>query len=221
MIGILPNYLEVDGVEYEIDSDFRTALLIMDMYNDKDLSPMGKHLTMLEILYTPVPNKGEDLVTNIPPNLEEAVNQAMWFLDIGQERKSKKKVKVDIDGKAIRDEDGNVIMEEDSTPEPELLNYKQDEQLLFSAVNAAFSRDVRAESHLHWWTFYGLCQSISNDSLISTIMGIRSKLANGEKLEPGERKYLRDNEHIVLIKKDVDEDKYNNMTEDLRQIKNK
>lgn len=221
MIGMLPNYLEVDGVEYEIDSDFRTALLIMDMYNDKDLSPMGKHLTMLEMLYTPIPNNGEDPVTNIPPNIEEAVNQAMWFLDIGQERKVKEKIKVDINGKPIKDENGNAIMEEDNTPEPELLNYKQDEQILFSAVNAVFSGDVRAESYFHWWTFYGLCQSIDSDSLISTIMGIRSKIAKGEKLEQGERKYLRDNEHIVLIKKDVDEDKYNNMTEDLRQIKNK
>lgn len=216
---MLPDSLEIDGIDYPIDSDFRTVLLIMDMYSDKKLSEMGKHLTMLEILFTPIPNEGEDPITNIPPNFNEAVKQAMWFLDIGQTKKVNYKPKKDIDGKLIKDTNGNVIMEIDEKPEPVLLDYKQDEQMLFSAVNAVFSRDIRAEKNLHWWTFYGLCQSISSDSLMSTIMSIRNKIAKGDKLDDQEKKYVRDNNHIVVIRKETDENEYDDLANDLRNLR--
>lgn len=38
MIGLLPTSLEIDGEQYEINSDFRIALLIFEAYADKELT---------------------------------------------------------------------------------------------------------------------------------------------------------------------------------------
>ena len=44
MIGILPESLEIDGVEYKIRSDYRVALLIFKAYNDNKLSDYEKSM---------------------------------------------------------------------------------------------------------------------------------------------------------------------------------
>ena len=165
MIGDLPKALTVDGREYDIDSDFRTALLIFEAFGDAELSSLNKQFTMLELLYNPI----------VPPDIDEASKQAVWFLDVGQDEKQKNK----------------------NVHNPKTMDYKQDEQLLFSAVNAVATRDVREAEYMHWWTFYGLCQAIDSESLIAHIINIRSKRAKGEKLEKHELKFYHENIHLI------------------------
>jgi Bacteriophage Gp15 protein. len=186
MIGALPTSLEVDGVEYLINSDFRAALLVFEAFSDITLTALNKQLVMLEIIYAP-PTSSEP---NIPPNTAEALKQALWFLDVGVDEKHKK---------------ANPVKS---------MDYSQDEQLLFSAVNAVFARDVREEPYMHWWTFYGLTQAISPDSLISHIVSIRHKRAKHEKLEKHEQKFYFENRHLIDFRTS-DED-YENLVAQLR-----
>lgn len=78
MIGQLPTSLEVDGEQYEINSDFRVALLIFESYNDVELSDYEKTLVCLRCLYKIVPK-----------NINKALKKAVWFLDGGDMPKSK------------------------------------------------------------------------------------------------------------------------------------
>ena len=175
MIGLLPKSLVIDGIEYDIDSDYRTALLIMQMYNDRALSVLNAQMTMLNILFTTIPEGESEPVTIIPENISEAIKQAMWFLNIG-------------------DNDNNIKLTKRT------IDYKKDEQLIFSAVNAVYTKDVRSERYMHWWTFYGLCQAIDGESLISYIISIRNKLFNGKKLEKHERDFYKQNKNLIIIK---------------------
>jgi len=109
----------------------------------------------------------------IPENETEAQKQAIWFLDIG----------------------GAVQKETDLSPRT--LDYRQDEQLIFSGINAVIGHDIREDDYMHWWTFYGLCQAISPESLISHIVGIRSKMGKGKKLEKYEQEFYRENKHLI------------------------
>lgn len=79
MIGLLPTSLEIDGEQYEINSDFRIALLIFEAYADKELTYGEKAAVCLNCLYKVVPK-----------NVEEALTRALWFLDGGDVPKSKK-----------------------------------------------------------------------------------------------------------------------------------
>ena len=186
MIGNLPNSLIVGGMDYGINSDFRAALTVFVALGDAGLSALNKRLTMLEIIYTPI---GADEPV-IPPDFEEAERQAVWFLDVGQERKNDREHHI------------------------KTIDYKQDEQLLFSAVNAVFARDIREEPYLHWWTFYGLCQAIDSESIISVVSGIRYKKGKYEKLEKHEERFYAENRHLVDFKTSGDE--YEAMVRQLR-----
>ena len=175
MMGLtLPTSLEVDGELVEIDSDFRTALLVMQMYNDRAISLQSKHGLMLSMIYSVLDDNGE-VVSTLPENVEEAANKAIWFLNIGMEE------------------------QDDVESKPRLIDYEKDSQYLFSAVNNVLSREVRSDDYMHWWTFYGFCQSIDDSSLMSHIINIRSKRASGKKLEKDELEFYRSNKDIIDI----------------------
>lgn len=177
MMGLtLPTSLEVDGELVKIDSDFRTALLVMQMYNDRAISLQSKHGLMLSMIYSVLDDNGE-VVSTLPENVEEAANKAIWFLNIGME------------------EQGDV----ESKSKPRLIDYEKDSQHLFSAVNNVLSREVRSDDYMHWWTFYGFCQSIDDSSLMSNIINIRNKRASGKKLDQGELEFYKANKDMIDI----------------------
>jgi hypothetical protein len=191
VIGSLPKSLEVGGIEYPINSDFRAAFLIFEAFGDNSLSALNKQLVMLEIIYTPPTSEGvPDPEPNIPPEIEEAVKKAIWFLDVGIDSKFK------------------------NPHDVRTMDYTQDEQLIFSAVNAVATRDIREEPYMHWWTFHGLCQAISPDSLIAHIVNIRSKKAKGQKLESYEKKFYSENRHLIDFR--TSDDDYEEMVRRLR-----
>lgn len=170
----LPTSLEVDGELVKIDSDFRTALLVMQLYNDRALSSKTKHGLMLSMIYSVVDDNG-DIVSTLPNNVEEAADKAMWFLNIGMDE------------------------QEDTVSKPRLIDYEKDSQHLFSAVNSVLSREVRSDDYMHWWTFYGFCQSIDDSSLMSNIISIRSKRASGKKLDQEELEFYNSNKDMIDI----------------------
>lgn len=191
MIGLLPQSLTVDGIEYPINSDFRAALLIMEAYDDSKLSPLNKQLVMLEVLYTPIISmENPKPKANIPPNVDEALMQAIWFLDVGMDKSKEQN-------------------------QAKTIDYVKDEQLIFSAVNAVYSKDVRAEKYMHWWTFYGLCQAIDGESLIANIASIRQKKAEGKKLEKFEQQFYKENIHLIEL--GTSKNGYDEMVRQLRR----
>lgn len=74
LIDGLPTWAEIDGVEYEINTDYRVGLQIMTAFEDPELTGFEKQCVMLELLY-PV----------IPPNRDKAAELALKFLNCGEE----------------------------------------------------------------------------------------------------------------------------------------
>lgn len=176
----LPKKVEVDGVYYKIDTDFRTALSVMDMYNDGALSAYDKHIIAIKTMYT-TRNKSGKLVTNIPENIVGAAEALVAFLN----------------GSRLEDESNEEVSSasEEKSKIP-ILDYYEDEKLLFSAVNKVAGKEVRAEKYMHWWTFIGLCSAIDDNSAISHIMSIRNKLLTPEgkeSLTPEDKRYIKEN----------------------------
>lgn len=74
LIDALPTRVEIDGEEYEINSDFRTGLTIMTAFEDNALTGFEKQSIMLELLYP-----------EIPSNRAKAAELAIKFLNCGEE----------------------------------------------------------------------------------------------------------------------------------------
>lgn len=173
MIGELPQALEVGGVMYPINSDYRYALLIFEAFNDPELEIEDKAAACISCLYCQP--------ESIPPELiEEAYEQAVWFLDGGDIPHGTSKVKT--------------------------YDWKQDEALIFSAVNNVAKREVREPGvYTHWWTFLGYFMEIG-EGILSTVIHIRKKQAKGKPLEKYEQEYLSENRSLVELKKRLTEE---------------
>ncbi|WP_303820967.1 Gp15 family bacteriophage protein [Ruminococcus flavefaciens] len=168
MIGELPQALEIGGVMYPINSDYRYALLIFEAYGDPELDAGDKAAVCVNCLFRQP--------ESIPPELiEEAYEQAVWFLDGGDMPHGTSKVKT--------------------------YDWQQDESLIFSAVNNVAKREVREPGvYTHWWTFLGYFMEIG-EGILSTVIHIRKKQAKGKPLEKYEQEYLAENRSLVELKK--------------------
>lgn len=117
-----------------------------------------------------------DRLEEIPDGrIEEAVLQMKWFIDCGQE-------------------------EEEQKPSARLIDWEQDEPILFPAVNKVAGMETRALPYLHWWTFMGYFMEIESGTF-SQVLAIRQKTAKGKKLEKWEAEFRRNNKKMCDIRK--------------------
>ena len=114
--------------EWKIRTDYRDILVIMQAFNDPELTVEEAYIVMCKILYEDWPDMPSELY-------EESAKKALWFLDCGQED------------------------EEDIMP-VKVMDWEQDEAILFPASNKVAGREVRAVEYMHWWTFMGYFMEI-------------------------------------------------------------
>jgi len=74
LIEELPNAVEIDGIEYEINSDFRSCLRIILAFEDNELAAIEKQMVLIDNLYK-----------NKPDNLDQAIRQGIKFLNGGRD----------------------------------------------------------------------------------------------------------------------------------------
>ena len=108
-------------------------------------------------------------------HLEEAILQAKWFVDCGQE-------------------------DDDKNPARKVMDWEQDEPILFPAINKVAGTETRAVPYIHWWTFAGYFMEIE-EGTFSTVLGIRQKKTKGKKLEKWEQEFYRYNKKLCDIRK--------------------
>lgn len=79
------------------------------------------------------------------------------------------------------------------------IDWQQDAELIVGGVNKVAGGEVRALPYLHWWTFIAYFMNIGSGPL-ATVVGIRHKLAKGQKLEKWEQQFYRENKEIVDLR---------------------
>ena len=116
----------------------------------------------------------ELLYEEIPSNLEDALKQATWFLDGGKQYEEFNKTK-------------------------KVMDWEQDESIIFSAINKVAGCETREKEYIHWWTFLGYFSEIG-EGLFSTVINIRQKKNKGKKLEKYEQEFYRSNKQLIDLK---------------------
>ena len=134
-----------------------------------------KSLTAQEQAYICLANIYPDFESfTTQEELQEAVDKAYWFVGGGDTPQS----------------------------EPEktkMIDWKQDENILFPAINKVAGFEVREIAYMHWWTFLGLFGEVG-EGLFTAVMNIRQKKARGKALEKYEEEFYRKNKHLIDIK---------------------
>lgn len=175
MIGILPKTLTVGGVDYTIRTDYRNVLQVFEAFQDPELTQEEKWIVAIYLLFEDF-SCDDDVIQAAQDgfNLEEAIKQISWFISAGQPEKQ--------------------VLEKPT------YNWKQDEQIIFSAVNKVAGKETRELEYLHWWTFLGYFNEVG-EGTFSFIVGIRHKLNKGKKLEKHEKEFLSHNKELVKLEK--------------------
>ena len=178
MIGELPTTVTIDGTEYDINSDFRNILDILEAFDDPNLQDQDKVFVCLTLFYV-------DFI-KIPPNkYVEAYKAALKFIDNGKESKK-----------------GGI--------EPKIMDWSQDEVLLFPAINKVAGYETRAADYIHWWTFLGYYMEVS-EGIFSKVVGIRYKHAHGKKLEKWEKEFEQANSSIIKLERKRSDEELENI----------
>jgi len=100
-----------------------------------------------------------------------------------------------------------------------LLNWEQDEHLIFSAINNVAKQEIRSLDYVHWWTFIGYFNCIG-EGLLSQVIHIRSKKSKNKKLDKHEEEFYKDNRKMIdLQPKKLKEEIQNEIDEEKERIK--
>lgn len=144
LVDLLPIAVEIDNKNYEINSDFRTSILFELLMQDSSIGEEDKIITALE-LYYPV----------IPENINEAIEQMLWFYRCGKEITSSKG---NGKGKSVT----------------QIYSFEHDDDYIYAAFMDQYNIDLQDIEYLHWWKFKAMFKSLKEDNEIVKIMGYRS-----------------------------------------------
>lgn len=81
---------------------------------------------------------------------------------------------------------------------PRVMDWEQDESILFPAINKVAGREVRSCKYIHWWTFVGYYMEIS-EGVFSNVINLRMKKAKGKKLEKWEQEFWSANKSTCVL----------------------
>jgi len=186
----LPTKVTVDDIEFNIRErgDFRMVLDCFKALQDEELSEDYRVLASLLIFYNEF-NDIEDL-REYEPQLNDLVKEMYKFINGGEENSPG----------AERD--------------VSLVDWEQDSQIVCAAINNVSNQEIRSVEYLHWWTFLGYYMSIGQ-SVLSTVVGIRDKIAHHKKLEDWEKKFKKDNPKYFVWRQTAQEQDLNNLVRDI------
>lgn len=165
----LPTTLTIDSVDFHIrnDGDYRMVLDCFGAIQDEELPKKERIITSLIIFYDTLSLDNIFDVLSTPEMLEEAVTKMYDFFNCGQSNMGNRQ-------------------------NHKLIDWEQDNHIIASAINHVANIEVRSIPYMHWWTFMGHYISIG-ESVLSTVVNIRTKMVEGKKLEKHEQEFKRKN----------------------------
>lgn len=144
LIDKLPTSVVIDGVEYKINSDFRTSILFSLLMEDNDVNEQDKILGALQLYYDVIPN-------NINSAIDEIIN---FYLCNDNNNTSSNSTK--------------------NKSNKKVLDYDIDSNYIYSAFLTQYNIDLQDIKYLHWWKFKAMLDSLNDDLMLCKIIKFRS-----------------------------------------------
>ena len=179
LIDELPESVEIDGKEWQINTDFRVGILFELCIQDDTLSDMEQALTIINLVFP-----------NIPNNLPAAMEAAIWFYRCGEESDTKK---------------ANATEEE--APRQKLIySFEHDADWIYAAFLETYGIDL-SECSMHWWKFKALLRALPETAQFVKIMGYRSMKIT-DTMSKKEKEYYRKMKKIYALPLSATEKEY-------------
>ena len=170
LIDKLPHHVDIDGVKYQINCDFRTSIRFELLIQESDLSIQDKVNQALKLYFN-----------EIPYNTKKAVEQIIWFYSCGASDKDKCS-------------NDNATS---SNLTQRAYSFEYDKNYIFSAFYQIYGIDL-IKKDLHWWKFKALFNSLTDDCLFSKILYYRNAEINS-KMSKEYQQHLRKLKEIYAL----------------------
>lgn len=164
LIDEVPEFVEIDGVNYEINTDFRISIMFELLMQDNTLTEREKIETALNLYYP-----------DIPPNIPRAIEKMLWFYRCGK----------DIENTDAEEENQSYSKKE------QIYSFKYDDELIFAAYLSQYGINLQTINHLHWWEFKALFKGLGTSNKIVEIMNIRGMKIDKNMTKEQKRYYRR------------------------------
>lgn len=179
----LPTTVTIKDREFGIrdDGDYRMVLDVFSALQDIDIPKKERMITAIVIFYDGFSLDNVFKKAESSEIMEELATKMFDFISCGQTNMGNK-------------------------TNHKLIDWEQDEQLIASAVNNVANMEIRTVDYMHWWTFMGHYISVG-ESVLSTVVQIRSKLVEGKKLEKHEQEFRKKNPEYFIWNRQTVEDR--------------
>lgn len=174
LIDEVPEYVEIDGIEYKINTDFRIGIMFELLIQDNTLTDMEKVEIALNLYYP-----------EIPHDPIQALEKILWFYRCGKEYD------------AESPQEGT----EGTTQQQAIYSFEHDAEYIYAAFLDQYGIDLQDIEHLHWWKFRALFKGLKEDNLIVKIMGYRS-IKIDDNMTEAEKKFYRRMKRIYTLPDD-------------------
>jgi len=171
LTGNLPTKIRVKDKIFDINTDFRVIINILLAFEDSSLSREEQFYVAINNLYKKeIPND----------YLDEAIKQAIKFINGGEEDKS---IKMN---------------------EKRIYSFTKDGNRIFSGINQTHKRELEKETYLHWWVFLSLFMDMSPDCMFGELTYYRKRKNEG-KLTKEEKDQYKKIKTLVDLDDDINE----------------
>ncbi len=164
LLNRAPQHVWIGNKKVPIRSDFRIGLRF-ELLMQSDLSDKDKLIQALELYYEQLPN-----------DVEQAVDQMLWFFRCGEESNEKKQ----------------------SGKSKVLYSYEYDQYLIYTAFLFYYRIDLNEIEYLHWWKFRKLFLELPEESQMKKAMLYRSVSINGN-MTKEQRRYYAEMKRIYAL----------------------
>lgn len=180
----LPFTLEIGGKSYAITNrgDYRVILDCFSALNDEEIPMKFRVLDAMKIFFEDIGGDADDITVykTFGEHFKEAQQKMNDFFNCNQ-----LVVGYKVDHK--------------------LIDWENDAQMVCAAINNVAQTEIRSEPFVHWFTFMGYYISVQ-ESVLSTVVSIRDKLARHKKLEKYEREYVNNNPQYFKTREEIEEE---------------
>lgn len=144
-----PKSLNIGGVEYPIDSDFRTILRYNAQLKEIDDEDIEGVVRCMQIVFYKA----------FPTDVISAIQSLNWFIRCGKEEKRRKP--------------SNKLLGINSN---EPFDFEIDGELIYSAFrrNDVYGIDLHEVAYLHWWNFIAMLDDVPENTKLSRVMEYRT-----------------------------------------------
>ena len=180
----LPTSVLIDGVEYPIQSNFRTMIKFEQLMQDPEVNDQDKVQLALRLFY-PV----------VPDDMEQAVERLLWFYRCDKkenlyEKKAKRRKSRRMD---------------------RIYDFEHDDDYIYAAFMAQYHLDLQKVEYLHWWKFRAMFNSLNDDTQFVRIMEYRA--VELDKIPKEKRAFYKRMKQLYALPLSRDEEQRQNALE--------